>query len=391
MKTTTNGARGRFLAFLCALLCAVSQTKGFDCGSTGAYGPMNITNDTTLQLPPDGVFNCTTITVAQGATLRFTNNSLNTAVYLLATGDAVINGTIDVSGHPPNGSIGGRGGPGGFDGGGGGKVIMDMGIGGEGCGPGAGLCASYATMPYIKPAYSVAISPTNQIYGNILIDPLIGGSGGLGKDGSPGVGGAGGGGAILLTSNTKIEVVGSVAANGGSAPNLFGLGSGGAIRLVSPVVSGTGSLSVTGAEYHVFAVGDSIAGAGRVRIDCTNNQTYRTLNLSGVASRGSRMIVFPTNAPALDIIEVAGNAIAEGTNNAVQFELSSGASTNQTVKVQARNFTNDVPIRVVVTPENGPSGQFDAIVLLSSGNPPSTNVPVVIPSGSVCQIHAWTR
>jgi len=59
--------------------------------------------------------------------------------------------------------------------------------------------------------------------------------------------------------------------------------------------------------------------------------------------------------------------------------------------VQARNFTNDVPIRVVVTPESGPSAQFDAIISQGSGNPPSTNVNVIIPAGSVCQIHAWTR
>jgi hypothetical protein len=103
------------------------------------------------------------------------------------------------------------------------------------------------------------------------------------------------------------------------------------------------------------------------------------------------LIVFQTNAPRLDIIEVGGQAIPEGTNNAIQLELSAGASTNQTVKVQARNFTNDVPIRVVVTPENGASGSFDAVISRGSGNPPSTTVNVVIPTGSVCQINAWTR
>ena len=133
------------------------------------------------------------------------------------------------------------------------------------------------------------------------------------------------------------------------------------------------------------------AGSGRVRLDCTDNQAYQSLNLSGVASRGSRMIVFPTNTPSLDIIEVAGNSIPPGTNNAVVFELPSGTSTNQTVKVQAKNFTGDVPIRVVVTPEHGSRGEFDATILQASGNPPSATVPVIIPAGSTCQIHAWTR
>jgi hypothetical protein len=103
------------------------------------------------------------------------------------------------------------------------------------------------------------------------------------------------------------------------------------------------------------------------------------------------MFVFPAVVPRLDILSVAGQTIPEGTNNAVQLELPEGASTNQTVTVQARNFTNDVPIRVVVTPRNGPSGKFDAVISLASGNPPSTNVPVVIPAGSVCQIHVWNR
>lgn len=103
------------------------------------------------------------------------------------------------------------------------------------------------------------------------------------------------------------------------------------------------------------------------------------------------MFVFPTVIARLDIVEVAGQSIPEGTNNAVQLELPEGASTNQTVTVQARNYTNDVPIRVVVTPQHGPSAQFDAVISLASGNPPSTNMPIVIPSGSICQIHVWNR
>jgi hypothetical protein len=103
------------------------------------------------------------------------------------------------------------------------------------------------------------------------------------------------------------------------------------------------------------------------------------------------MYVFPTAVPALDIIAVGGQTIAGGTNNAVVIELAIGASTNQTVLIQARNFTNDVPIRVVVTPESGPSSSFDATILQGSGNPPSATVPVIIPAGSACQVNAWTR
>lgn len=49
-----------FLVF--AGLTAAAQTP-FDSGSIGPYGPMNITSNTVLDLPPDGIFHCTTITV----------------------------------------------------------------------------------------------------------------------------------------------------------------------------------------------------------------------------------------------------------------------------------------------------------------------------------------
>ena len=351
------------LLVLQGLLGMVALAAPFDCGSTGAYGAMNISNNTTLQLPTDGIFNCTTITVASGATLTFSKNSFNTPVYLLATGDVVINGTIDVS------AIGRIGGPGGFDGGYGGMYFSTSPTAGDGYGPGGGKG-------------SQAIGTFAGTYGNQLLVPLIGGSGAAGNDGSPGSPGGGGGGAVLIASNTKITVNGAVLAYG-TVIHYTGSGCGGGIRLVAPLVGGGGGLRACGAEGN--------GPYGRIRIDCQDIQAYRSLSLSGNASRGSRMMVFPAVIPALDIIAVAGNAIPEGTNSPVFFELPVGASTNQTVLVQARNYSNDVPIRVVVTPENGPSGSFDTTILQSSGNPPSTNVPVIIPAGRVSQIIVWTR
>src|SRR6266849_4340061 len=71
----------------------------FNSGSTGSNGTLNVTNDTTLDLPPDGILHYTTITISAGATLRFNRNPANTPVYLLALSDATIAGTIDVSGE----------------------------------------------------------------------------------------------------------------------------------------------------------------------------------------------------------------------------------------------------------------------------------------------------
>jgi hypothetical protein len=382
-----EGTAGAAVArLLCsALLIALPELLGlptlaaaFDCGSTGACGPMNITNNTTLDSPPDGIFNCTTITVAAGNTLTFNRNALNTPVYLLATGDVTVNGTIDVS------ASGRSGGPGGFDGGRGGSVLEGLGSGGDGMGPGGGTVVNNWRHGAFGTPSLVNSNP--RTYGNLLLCPLIGGSGSIGLSGNPGVDGCGGGGAILIASNTRIAISGSGAIRSGGATDGVGLGgSGGAIRLVSPLISGNGSLSVLGGANGTWG------GFGRIRIDCLDNYSWRSLNLSRVVSRGQQMHVFPAAQSRLDIIAVAGNAIPEGTNNAVQFELSAGASTNQTVTVQARNFTNDVPIQVVVTPDNGPSGSFDAVILQASGNPPSTTVNVVIPTGMACQINAWTR
>src|SRR5712692_9762493 len=103
--------------WLSVIITQSALSQGFSSGSTGAYGPLNVTSNTTLNLPPDGIFNCTTIRIAPSVTLTFNRNALNTPVYLLATSNVTITGTIDVSGQFGSATAGGRSGPGGFDGG----------------------------------------------------------------------------------------------------------------------------------------------------------------------------------------------------------------------------------------------------------------------------------
>lgn len=362
----------------------------FDSGSDGTYGAMNITTDTNLVLPPDGIFRCTTITVASNATLTFTPNVLNTPVYLLATNDVVINGTIDVSGSLGTGVLGGAGGPGGFAGGNPGTGGLPDG-GGHGPGAGAvGGAASYGTTAYLRSDY-FGTRTNGAIYGSPLLVPLVGGSGGTSSGGS---GGVGGGGAVLIASNTRIEVTGAITAVSPSL-NLLGfagLGSGGGIRLVAPVVAGNGSLNASGCEnWYYHYVGPFYGGAGRIRIDCMDRRSL-ALNVvpSSVATTGANMVAIPTNAPRLDITQAAGNTIPEGTNSPVFFMLPQGASTNQTVTVQARNFNALVPIRVVLTPDNGPSSSYDTNIN-NTITPASVTVPVVVPVNVLVQVNAWTR
>ena len=79
--------RTALLLLLGGVLPCASFAQGFSSGSTGADGALDVTTDTTLDLPPNGTFNYTTVNVAAGVTLRFNRNALNTPVYLLATGD----------------------------------------------------------------------------------------------------------------------------------------------------------------------------------------------------------------------------------------------------------------------------------------------------------------
>jgi hypothetical protein len=361
----------------------------FSSGSDGSYGPMNITTNTTLDLPPDGRFHCTTIDVAAGVTLSFSRNALNTPVYLLATSNVTINGTIDVSAASGAPLAGGAGGPGGFEGGRPGYADLPL---GDGHGPGAGRvgpnggAAAYGTTP--TPYYGSG-EQHGMIYGSPLLVPLVGGSGGSAWDNG---GGGGGGGAVLIASNTRIEVGGggSVVARGGTPAVVYSdtMGSGGAIRLVAPIVTGTGYLDAAGGMSRSDA--RKFGGSGRIRIDCMDRRAL-ALGFNGPISIGANMVVIPGNSPRLDVIQVAGNNIPPGTNSPVFFMLPQDSPTNQTVTVQARNFKAVVPIRVVLTPENGPRASYDAQIDNTTVDPASVTVDVAVPVNVRVEVNAWTR
>jgi hypothetical protein len=357
--------------------------QGFDSGSSGALGPLNITASTEIPLPPDGVLHYTTVTVPQGFTVTFTRNSLNTPVYLLAQGEVLINGIINVSGGFGDSFRGGDGGPGGYDGG---KPGVSGQPPGAGYGPGAGRGGENSTTSASGAgggAYATAPSAgssTNKgsIYGSPLLIPLVGGSGG---GGSPVRGGGGGGGAILIASNTRITLNGSVRANSGGLG--VSHGSGGAIRLVTPVVSGRGALQATD-------VGSNLGGDGRIRVDTINRREFQ-LSSTPALSLGAFMTVFPTPVPRLDIVEAAGTVITEGTGVPVTIQLPFGADANRTVTVQARDFGATVPVEVVLIPDSGVPAAYTATIDNAGANPARVTVPVTVPANTVVTVQAWSR
>lgn len=352
-------------------------------GGTGILGPKHIVADTILDAPADGVFNFANLIVDAGKTLTFKPNTLNTPIYILSQGDVLINGTVGVWGSPAVAGAPGVGGPGGFGGGYGGYGNGDHNKGGDGTGPGRGINGAYnAGYPH-GAAFASPAGPNTKTYGNALIVPLIGGSGGAGVDGNPGTGGGGGGGAILLGSDTKITLNGRINAVGGSGA---GGGSGGSVRLVAPVVDGTGTFDV-GGGYGNYATGSQ----GRVRIDCEDRFSFRGLTMQGKASQGSQMYIFPATIAKLNIIEAAGTVIPVPAPAAVEVTLPAGSSPNRQVKIAATGFAANAPITVVVTPETGPSVSYNGDITIAGDGTGQITVDVVLAPGGVSRIHAWTR
>jgi hypothetical protein len=389
MKTTVLTA---LIVSAAALPVCQALAQAFDSGSDGSMGALSaLNNPTTLQVPPDGKFKFTTVYVGPGVELRFLRNALNTPVYLLATGDIILDNssTIDVSAaFSAQGFAGGAGGPGGFDGGT---------PNGAGKGPGGGLPGTDDLSPggsgsgtYAHAETGSSTTNNGAVYGSALLIPMVGGSGGGGNTGR---GGGGGGGAIVLVSNTRIELrSGSgVRAAGGLALNTAGNnigtaggGSGGAVRLVAPVVTGNGVLFVRGRAQDNY---------GRVRVD-TIDRTGMQLSVDPTAAGmivGSFMSVFGPTNPRLDIIEAAGNSISEGTNSPISITLPFGSDTNRTIVVQARDFNTTVPIEVMLTPDTGAPKKFTAQIDNAAANPASVSVPVSFPINTPVTVQAWVR
>lgn len=374
----------------------LAQTP-FDSGSDGSFGDLIVTNDTHLQMPPDGIFKCKTIDIQKGVTLTFAPNAANTAVYLLATGDVFIDGTIDVSGGQGNGSLGGLPGPGGFAGGHPGFGLVKP---GAGMGPGGGLgglqdgssLSGAGSGGYLYQSGWGASTNHGRPYGTPVLIPLVGGSGGGGNirtDGGGGQGGGGGGGAILIASNKKIDFsragnAGVVQSIGGSHNGAGNGGSGGAIRFVAPTVIGV---------VRAYVTTSGTSSDGRVRIDTIDATQMGTDIRPGVAgSRGTFLITgLSTNTPTLNIVQVGNQTIPPGQVVPVSVLLPNGTSPTQPVTVLAKNFGAKVPVNVVLTPESGDPIVVPLDIDNTSKNPATASVNVNVPINVPVTLNVWTR
>ncbi len=256
-----------YLATSGTLSFVASASRGLV--SDGSDGPFHPTSNTTLALPPDGIFNFTSVNIPAGVTVQFTQNALNTPVIMLAQTDVLIAGTIFVSANGmlggPGGGAGGVKGVGIMDGTdgtglspgtGGGAMTGFVGSGGGGGGLGtAGLDPTNWVGP-LPGAGGAAVPFPEEIYDR-------GGSGGGGGGGwfkfaplSGGNGGGGGGGVVVSSSHGAIIVDGAIRANGSNGGTAFanafgwggpgGGGSGGVIDLEADTIIVNGTLEAVG-------------------------------------------------------------------------------------------------------------------------------------------------
>lgn len=353
------------------LLCGIASAGQFVSGSTSVDGAFNPITNTELQLPPNGIFNFTTVNIPSGVTVTFKKNASNTPVYILATGDVTIAGSINVNGTAGSIMQPGIGGPGGFDGGFGGTISV---AGGKGIGPGGGSGAALPTYTTTKGGGGGAYADS---YGNERIVPLIGGSGGGGGSGDASYtgGSGGGGGAIMIASSTTVTITGAITVSGGSGSASSssggggGGGSGGAIKIIANTIAGNGTISANGASggaggqmcnpYYCcplscWKVNGVNGGSGRIRLEA--NTLSRTTATTPAYTSGYPGPVFVANIPSLWITSIGGvnvSSAPSGSYAAPDITLPATTTNPVAVALSATNIPVGTTVTVSVIPQFG--------------------------------------
>jgi hypothetical protein len=366
--------------------------QAFSSGSTGSDGALNfntpgvvVFDPVALGLDPagDNIFNFTTINIAAGVTVQLTASKLREkSVVWLASGAVTIAGILNLSGA--NGYEAGSSsvlrvpaqpGPGGFPGGVG---QSDSSPAQAGAGPGGGNCCGNAS-------YATGI----KAYGNSLLVPLRGGSGGSGDNVLNGGGGGAGGGAIQIVSSTSITVTGSILANGGapigSNGAIYGaesgyFGSGGAIHLEAPVISGTGLIEALG-YGQLDNPARSDVGDGWIRVDSTTN-SFTGKFLPAAIDGPLFNVPLPTAVPTVAITSINGTvvpAVPTGSFQAPDVTINNAAAVP--IALAATNIPLGTVVSLIVSSETGADQTVAASPLAGTVASSTATANIVWPLG----------
>jgi hypothetical protein len=372
---------------VCLPLMCYAQVNTGSNGSDGAldFSSINYTTNIVINMAdhPNGIYQYTYVNMPSGVTVTFIPNPNNTPVVWLVQSNAVIDGTVDVSGQSViwsggmTGATGGVGGPGGWSGGNGGTNPS------PGQGPGAGNADPNGGWAGNGSYGSQGLgSLSGAIYGNSFLFPLLGGSGGGGSTGGAG-GGGGGGGAILVAASNSILLNGSIIGQGGSASvGGGGGGSAGGVRLVTSSFMGTGNIYVRGGLSGNPPT--TSGGAGRIRIDVL--QSTFGGNFIGTFTQGSQFIILPTpgQGAQLTVTSVAGvpvSASPTGVLATPDAVLSAQQNNPIPIVVSCANLPLNTPITVSVKPANG--SPVSAVGYNTTGTLASSTatISIIIPRG----------
>jgi hypothetical protein len=348
LGTSRSYMRAKLKILTLILTFCFSIDAQYNSGSTGADGALDLTqltcpnNICRVQLPESGVLNYTTINIPSGKELQFKSNSRNTPVILLAQGDVLIGGGIQLSA------------PG---------LITNPVAAGNIPGPGGFYGAGVANSPGFGPGGGNSTQQNGIWRGPLSLVPIVGGSGGA----SFGSGrGGGGGGAITIASSTQIVIAvsGAITAWGGIANPSFAsgsCGSGGAIRLVATSLNIAGQLKATS-----YFCGPDHNGV--IRLESNTLEYTGSANPLATQAAINPSVASPT-APILSIASIGG------------FSVPSNAGTRlDLIDILLPTSLAD-PVNVTINAQNIPTGTTVQIGFLS-GSPSGSSNPCSL-SGSL--------
>lgn len=342
-------------------------------GANGTSGVLNITENTTidLSLAANGawdaantangiydaskwavVFNYSSVNVAAGATLTFTNHPSKAPVVWLVSGNVTIAGTVSLSGQSSVlAPLLAEPGPGGFRGGVG---YFSVGAAnGAGFGPGGAARASNN----VSPGGSFGTGST--AYGNPSLIPLLGGSGGSGAARNNASSGGAGGGAILIAATGTVDLTGTLRANGGTGAYFYfsadsaGAGSGGGIRIVCESLTGGGVVNA------LPGFGTNGGTMGRIRIERAVSTSTANIvpdpSIVPLAADATALLWPPASAPDVRVVSIGGVAAPEDPRaafGASGADVALPETTTTTVLIETTHVEQASTVQVRLTPRS---------------------------------------
>lgn len=345
------------------------------------------------------VFKYSSINIPAGTTVTFRNHPSRAPVVWLVDGDATVAGTVNLDGSDGDTDLSrfqfSEPGPGGFRGG---ETAMAGLSHSSGFGPGGGFrssdqsnnrelsSASHATL-------GTAAAQPAPTYGNPLIRPLIGGSGGSGESlGELRSGGGAGGGALSLLVDGTLRLEGILRARGGTASSGAWIGSpsgsGGALRIAGQSVLGAGALDVRS---------KGSGGAGRILIESPDFQGTLQAFPSATFSAGTEIAVWPAASVATARVVSVSEVLAPtdprafmGPLGTADVMLPPGRRTN-VVLIETRNLPPTASVSLRLTPRHGTATLHTAGYVAPGSDPGVelwTNRLVILPGYYALQVHA---